>query len=114
MLKVVTPGPAGVMFESSRGQTTRLGGSPLQIVSKMMDLAPIAFRGTSCRGGSEVQAGLALLGEFEARFAARLGFAVQLLGDRGRSTEIAQTENVDFEVASFGFDGEPIADANLA
>jgi hypothetical protein len=89
MLKVVTTGPAGVMFESSRGQTTRLGGSPLQIVSKTMDLSPITLRGTAGWGGSEVQAGLALLGIFPARFPAGFGFAVELLGDRTWPTHIA-------------------------
>ena len=88
--------------------------APLLIVAETVDLTPIAFRWTSRRGGCEVQAGLAFFCKFAARFAARLGFAEKLLGDRGWPTHIAQTENLDFEVAPFSPDREQIADTNFA
>ena len=79
-----------------------------------MDQAAVALGGTAGGSGGEVEAGSALLGEFLARCAAGFGFGVELLGDGGGSAQIAERDDVDFEVAALGADGEAIADADLA
>ncbi len=83
------------------------------VPAKTMDQPAVPFRWPAHRSRCEVQAGFALFGKFAAGFPAGLGFPVKLLGDSGRSTDIAQAEHFDLEVSSFGFDGEHVPDPNL-
>ena len=79
-----------------------------------MDSAAIAFGRTAGRGWSEVESGLALLGEPAACFAAGLGFAIELLSDRSRPARVAESQHLDFKVAALCFDGEPVTGPDLA
>ena len=90
------------------------GGPESAGAAEAMDQATVAFRGTAGGGGGEVESGLALLGKFTPRFAARFGFAVELLRDGSRPADAAQAQDFDFEVAALIFDRQQIADANFA
>lgn len=60
-----------------------------------------------------MQAGFAFLRELAAGFAAGLRFAIEALGDRGRAPHVAESDDLDLEVASICPDREPISDADF-
>jgi hypothetical protein len=80
-----------------------------------VDEAAVAFVGAF--GGCSVGHGaekFALFGCFAATFLTGFGFAVEGLGEGGRAALLAEGEDLDFEVAAFGFDAEHVADADFA
>lgn len=80
-----------------------------------MDEASVALGG-AFGWGSEVDRAkeLSLFGGLAARFFALFGFAVEGLGYRCRTALVAEGEDLDVELASFVFDVEHVADADLA
>jgi len=97
-----------------------LGVMPFNITARssasaeLAESAAVALGGASCGGGGEVHEGLAFFGGLATGFAAGVGFLVERLGDGGGAAEVAEGEDVDFELAAFGADLEAIADADVA
>src|SRR5580700_3373233 len=82
--------------------------------AELVEFAAVAFGRAGCGGGSEMHHGFSFLGGLAASFTAGVGFAVERLRDGGGSAEVAEGEDVDFELAAFGADLEAIADVNVA
>lgn len=83
-------------------------------VTKANDAAAIAFRGPASGSGRKVQSRPALLCQSFARFAAGIGFPIELLRNGRRPTNVAQSQNLDLEVSALCFDPEKIADPYFA
>ena len=58
--------------------------------------------------------GLALFGEFEARFAAGIRLAVERLGNGGGAAHLAEFQNLDLEQAAFIFNLQHVAGVDIA
>jgi hypothetical protein len=81
--------------------------------AKLVDLPAIAFRGPAHWRRSEMHHGLALSGNFGTGFATRVSFAVKGLGDDGGAANIAELQNLDFEVSAFRSNLKHVADMNF-
>ena len=77
------------------------------------DFTAIAFGRTTGWELFPLAGNLALSGDLQAEFAARVGFAVERLGDGGRAANLAEGEDLDFEVASIVGNAEHVADADF-
>ena len=82
--------------------------------AELAESAAVALGGASCGGWGEVHEGSAFLGGLATGFTAGVGFAVKSLRDGGGATQVAEGEDVDFELAAFGADLEAIADVDVA
>jgi len=85
-----------------------------ELAAEAVDPAAVAFRWAASGSRREVQAGFTFLGELAASFLAGFCLAIKLLRSSSRSADIAQAQNLDFEVAPFGLDRQHVADADLA
>lgn len=65
------------------------------------ELAAVALGGLGFGDGFELRHGFARVGGFEAEFAAKVGFAVEGLGDGRGAADFAEEQDLDLEVAAF-------------
>ena len=80
-----------------------------------MDQSPVAFiRSFGGRSSCHRTEKFSLFNSFEASFLAFVSLAVERLGDRGRTTLLAEGENLDVIFSPFVLDVEHVADTDLA
>ena len=82
--------------------------------AELVEPAAVAFGGAGLRGWGEVHKGFAFFGYFLSCFATGFGFLVEGLRDGGWAAEIAEGENVDFEIAAFSADLQAVSDVDFA
>lgn len=84
------------------------------VAAEAVDEAAVALGRPGGGSRLEVKARFALLGDEAAGFAALLGFTVEAVRDGSGTADFTEGEDFDFEVPALVFDGEEVADANLA
>ena len=86
----------------------------LTVPAELNDASPVPLCRPAWEPRSELLRGFALCGDLEAGLATQIGFAVERLGDGGRTAHIAHRENVDFKTATLVLNRELVAGTNLA
>lgn len=79
-----------------------------------MDEPAIPLRRTPRGCGSKAEPRFPFLGYLPAGLPTGLSFPIELLGNGGGPAKVGQIQNLDFEDAAFGLDGQQITDPNLA
>jgi hypothetical protein len=80
--------------------------------AELNDPPPIALGGPAFRSGAIEHPGLSLLGQFDASFAARVRFAVEVAGYGCGSPNFTQRQDFDFEFTALGFDSQELTYPN--
>ena len=81
---------------------------------KLNNPPPIALGGPPSRSGCELRQSFSFGSDLQTQFATDLSFAIERLRYRSRATNVAQQQNLHFEVAAFVGDLQHVANANLA
>ena len=97
MLHIRNEGGEDVYKRQEQGDGNREQGTDRTLVAaaELDDVAAVALRWAVGGDGRELLHGLALCGEFEARFLAGVGFGVECLSCGGRAAHLAEGEDLD-------------------